>query len=57
MTRGKTLNDPSKTLSGREILDSSGQDNIFLDQDSNYFMLGVSDDLFVEPYTVNIREI
>lgn len=52
----QTLNNPPK-LSGRQILDSSGQDNIFLDQDSNYFMLSISVFLFVEPHTVNSTEI
>lgn len=45
-----------KAPSGRQILDASGQDNIFLDQDSNYFMLSISVFLFVEPHTVNSTE-
>lgn len=44
-----------KTQSGRKILDSSSRDNIFLDQDLNYFMLSMF--LFVEPHTVNSTEI
>lgn len=34
-----------------------GQDNIFLDQDSNYFTLSISVFLFAEPHTVNSTEI
>lgn len=45
------------TPSGGQILDRSGQDNIFLDQDRNYFTLSISVFLFAEPHTVNSTEI
>lgn len=57
LTHEHTLNDAPKTPSGGRILDSSGQDNIFLDQDSNYFTLSISVFLFVEPHSVNSTEI
>lgn len=57
VTHEQTLNDAQKTPSGGRILDSFGRDNIFLDQDSNYFMLNIGVSLFAEPYSVNIAEI
>lgn len=57
VTHEQTLNDAQKTPSGRRILDSSRQDNIFLDQVSNYVMLSISVFLFVEPRSVNSTEI
>lgn len=46
-----------KTPSGRPVQNSSGQDNIFLDQDLNYLMLSISVFLFIEPHSVNSTEI
>lgn len=46
-----------KTPAGRQILDSFGRDNIFLDQDWNYFMLRISVFLFVEVESVNSVKI
>lgn len=57
VTHEQTLNDAQKTPSGGRILDSFGRDNIFLDQDSNYFTLNIGVSLFAEPYSVNIAEI